>query len=77
MLFAKMLYTQNHKGKEEGSHRETHHMAKKTREILKLNVPNGLATSAEPLKPAFADHAKAHSKNVVQLSELQKQLDDL
>ena len=51
--------------------------AKKTREILKLNVPNGLATSAEPLKPAFADHAKAHSKNVVQLSELQKQLDDL
>lgn len=51
--------------------------AKKTREILKLNIPSGIATVTEPLKPAFADHAKAHTKNVVQISELQKQLDEL
>ena len=51
--------------------------AVKTREILKLNIPGGITTTTEPLKPAFADHAKAHSKTNVKLSELQKQLDEL
>ena len=51
--------------------------AVKTREILKLNIPGGVTTTTEPLKPAFADHAKAHSKTNVKLSELQKQLDEL
>ena len=51
--------------------------AVKTREILKLNIPGGITATTEPLKPAFADHAKAHSKTNVKLSELQKQLDEL
>ena len=51
--------------------------AVKTREILKLNIPGGITATTEPLKPAFADHAKAHNKTNVKLSELQKQLDEL
>lgn len=51
--------------------------AKKTREILKLNLPSSATTVTKELKPAFAGKTVGHEKSTVMLDELQKQLDEL